>query len=286
MGKAPDERLRRIWLDAVMLPGQSDPRESCLAELEAYTGLPREEIERRCQASQAELKEIWEQRERADDAAIEAFYREADPYLFNLLWWHALQEGPAVAWNARIVELAREHGAKTALEFGGGIGSLAIALQQAGIETTLADVSRPSLAFARWRAEQRAVPLRIVDLGEKGLGAERYDLVTAVDVLEHVPDPVATLEELAERVAPEGLFCFDLIAGGFDPDEPFHLMRSKYPIRARWRSLGFRQLEKFGKYLMLSKVERPALANRAIRAWDVSRWRLYYLLQGKWPSAR
>ena len=32
MGKAPDEKLRRIWLDAVMLPGQSDPRESCPGE--------------------------------------------------------------------------------------------------------------------------------------------------------------------------------------------------------------------------------------------------------------
>lgn len=284
--KRPTEALQQRWLHGILLPGIDDPRESCLTELCEYTGRSREDVEALCRASRERLKEVWQERSRDDAESIEDFYRHADAYLYGLLWWHCLQKGPAVAWNARILELAQERGVRTCLEYGGGIGSLALALSRAGVETTLADISQPSLEFARWRAQRRNLALRTIDLSKDELGDETFDLVTAIDVLEHVADPIATLEELTRRVRVGGYLCFDLIAGRLDPEEPFHLMRSKFPIRSRVRAMGLAPVSSFGKYLVLQRVERSRLWGEVVRAWDVARWRLYYLAQGQWPASR
>jgi len=284
--RTPSEALQQTWLKTVLLPGIDDPRESGLTELVQYTGRPREEVLARCEQHREQLKERWGEQSRDDAEAIGEFYRDADAHIYGLLWWHCLQRGPAVAWNAHILELARRHGASSCLDFGGGIGSNALMFQNAGIETTLAEISRPGLDFARWRADRRGVKLDLVDLNQESLEDRTFDLVTAIDVLEHVPDAVATLEQLTSLLNPGGYLCFDLIAGSYDPDEPFHLMRSKYPIRSRLRALGLTRVEAFGKYLFLRKVARPGPVNRLILAWDVLRWRIYYGVQGQWPAAR
>jgi 2-polyprenyl-3-methyl-5-hydroxy-6-metoxy-1,4-benzoquinol methylase len=284
--RAPSEELQRRWLDAVLLPGIRDPRESCLTELSEYSGRSREEVLALCERSRDLLKDRWDERPRDSAEAIDDFYRDADAYIYGLLWWHCLQKGPAVAWSARILELALERDVRSCLDFGGGIGSNALLFQRAGIDTTLAEISRPSLDFARSRAERRGLELRFIDLNCQSLDGRSFDLVTAIDVLEHVPDHLDTLERLTALVRPGGYLCFDLIAGRHDPDEPFHLMGSKYPIRSRIRGMGLAPVARFGKYLFLCKVTRSELANRWIRGWDVLRWRLYYLAQGQWPSAR
>jgi SAM-dependent methyltransferase len=284
--RAPSEELQRRWLDAVLLPGMSDPRESCLTELAEYSGRPRKEVLALCERSRDLLKDRWEERPRDSADAIDDFYRDADAYIYGLLWWHCLQKGPSVAWNAAILEFALELGVRCCLDFGGGIGSNALLFQGAGIDTTLAEISKPSLDFARKRAERRGLKLHFVDLNDDSLDGRSFDLVMAIDVLEYVPDHVGTLERLTTLVRPGGYLCFDLIAGRYDPDEPFHLMKSKYPIRSRVRGMGLASVANFGKYLCLRRVDRSELVNRVLRGWDVLRWRLYYLAQGQWPSAR
>jgi SAM-dependent methyltransferase len=98
-------------------------------------------------------------------------------------------------------------------------------------------VSLTSLEFAQWRAQRRGLTLRTADLTRHSFEEGSFDLVTAINLLEHVPDPIAALEEIARTIRPGGFLCFDLIAGPFDPDEPYHLMRSKYPTRSRIRGL-------------------------------------------------
>ena len=74
----PSQALRERWLDAVLLPGISDPRESCLTELVEYTGRPRDQVLALCGSSRARLKDRWEERERNSADAIDEFYRDAD----------------------------------------------------------------------------------------------------------------------------------------------------------------------------------------------------------------
>lgn len=283
MSDSAPPALQKMWLEAVCLPNEADARKSCLVELSEYTGLPVEEVERRCEKAVDEQRGQWYESDRSTPDALIDFYNECDAYIFELLWWHALQQGDAPAWNARLLTLAREHGVRRYLDFGAGVGTNGILLARDGIEITLADISDVMQKFARWRFDLRELAAHWVDLKTTPLEPERYDMISAVDVLEHVANPLETLEQLTQALAPGGLLVFDLIASAHDENRPFHLLRSKYPIRSRIRSLGYTLIESFQKYLVYRKTSRSPLSNRVVGSWDRLRWRTYYLLQGQWP---
>ncbi len=286
MAPALTPELRTAWLSAVLLPGFDDPRESCLAELSEYTGLPREEVLARCLDAVAAQRRMWHEAPRESADSVVAFYDQCDAYIYELLWWHALEQGEAPIWNARLLDIARRAGASTYLDFGAGIGTNAILLSRAGLDVTIADVSSVLQRFAEWRLRRRGLAARAIDLKHATLESERYDLISAVDVLEHVPDPLATLEQLRCALRPGGTLVFDQIASSEDARRPFHLLRSKYPIRSRVRGMGYEVRERFQKFLVLKRIERSPWGNRLLRGWDILRWRLYYLAQGEWPRAR
>jgi len=283
VGQVPSAELQELWLDAVRLPEVSDPRESCLVELSEYTGESRDVIEQRCKRAVDEQRELWYQRDRSDESSLTDFYNECDAYLYELLWWHALQQGAAPAWNARLLDIAENFGCRDYLDFGGGIGTNAILLGRAGLNVTVADVSDILQSCAKWRLQKRGIDATLIDLKAEQPQPESYDLISAIDVLEHVADPLATLTQLQRSLKPGGILVFDLIAGDADPDRPFHLLRSKFPIRSEIRGLGFRRVEHFQKYLVYQKVHRDEALQRFTRVWDIARWRAYYLLQGRWP---
>ena len=153
-------------------------------------------------------------------------------------------------------------------------------------DVTVADISDPLLDCARWRIDRRGLEARFIDLKRESLPRGAFDLISAVDVLEHVADPIATLEQLRDALSPGGILVFDLIASAADPERPFHLLRSKFPIRSRIRALGFDAVESFQKYVVFRRRERTPIGRAWIQGWDLARWRLYYLMQGKWPRAR
>ena len=51
MSKSAPDELRSLWLQAVLLPGESDPRASCLRELAEYTGRNEDEVQRLCEGA-------------------------------------------------------------------------------------------------------------------------------------------------------------------------------------------------------------------------------------------
>ena len=284
MSTPPPTRLRDLWLTAVLLPGETDPRESALKELAEYTGEPRERVEARCEGAVEAQRDLWFEKNRESDDSLVDFYNSCDAYCYELLWWHALQQGDAPAWNARLLELARSDRTKRYLDFGGGVGSNAILLGREDIDVTVADISDPLQQFAAWRMKKRGIDGHLIDLKREPLEPEAYDLISAVDVLEHVANPLETLETLTAALAPGGLLVFDLIASRPDSDRPFHLMRSKYPIRSRIRSMGYRFVESFQKYVVYRKANRSPIQNQLLGGWDRLRWRTYYALQGEWPA--
>ncbi|MCI0651554.1 MAG: class I SAM-dependent methyltransferase [Planctomycetes bacterium] len=280
----PTPKLERLWLAAYLLPGSTDPRASCLEELSLYTGKTHEEVERLCKSALEDERRAWYAADRRTQAGLREFYDRCEAYLFELMSWHALQDGTAPAWNARLIDVARRFRAKSYLDFGGGIGTNGILLAREGLEVTVADVSSVLQAFARWRFAKRGLAGSFLDLNAEKIPRESYDLISAIDVLEHVPDPISTLRELRDALAPGGILVFDVIASKPDANRPFHLLRSKFPIRARTRALGFARVESFQKYIVYRKVTRGSLARGMVGAWDRARWRCYYLAQGKWPS--
>ena len=93
---------------------------------------------------------------------------------------------------------------RTALDVGCGAGLLAEPLARLGAHVTGIDAAPELIEAARTNAGQSGLAIRYV-AGEVATLDERFDLVSALEVVEHVADPAAFVSTLAERLAPQGL---------------------------------------------------------------------------------
>ncbi len=93
---------------------------------------------------------------------------------------------------------------KTALDVGCGAGLLAEPLARLGATVTAIDASAEVIAVAREHAARQrlAIDYRTGDVQEL---EGRFDLITCMEVIEHVADPAVFVKALAKRLAPNGM---------------------------------------------------------------------------------
>jgi 2-polyprenyl-6-hydroxyphenyl methylase/3-demethylubiquinone-9 3-methyltransferase len=100
---------------------------------------------------------------------------------------------------------ARPLAGKSALDIGCGAGLLCEPLARLGAAVTGVDAAAENVAAASAHAEGVGLDIRYM-AGEVGaLDIGTFDLVTSVEVIEHVADKPAFLRDVAERLAPDGL---------------------------------------------------------------------------------
>jgi len=93
---------------------------------------------------------------------------------------------------------------KTALDVGCGAGLLCEPLARLGATVTGIDAAPELIEAARAHAEGQRLAITYRVGGVEALEGQ-YDLVTAMEVIEHVADPAAFVRSLADRLAPGGL---------------------------------------------------------------------------------
>ncbi len=102
-----------------------------------------------------------------------------------------------------------EHGfrplaGKSALDVGCGAGLLAEPLARLGASVTAIDAAPELIEAAKAHAAGQGLSIDYRAIGVEDLSGT-FDLVTAMEVIEHVADPAAFVRALAARLAPGGL---------------------------------------------------------------------------------
>lgn len=104
---------------------------------------------------------------------------------------------------------------KDVLDVGCGGGILSDAMARRGARVTGIDLSSKALKVAQLHALEAATPnLSYREISAEALAAEqpgRYDVVTCMEMLEHVPDPASVVRACAALAKPGGWVFFSTI---------------------------------------------------------------------------
>jgi len=231
---------RQTWERALILPTHVDLRESLLAEIGRYTRCDDiAEVRRRCEQAVASLKREWENRVQPEDRrSIELFYDASPAMLHELMWWHTLGDDLSPLAYVLALRFAQRHGCKSYLDFGAGVGAGGLLFAGHGLQTTLADISSSLLRFSAWRLSMRNLMAEYIDLKRSPLPTQHFDIITAMDVFEHLTDPVETVEKLWNALKPGGVL-YGRISVEADENRPQHIVNDFEPTFERMRALGF-----------------------------------------------
>jgi len=126
---------------------------------------------------------------------------------------------PTISRIQHSISIAQEYSCKTVMDFGAGGGTECIAYAKSGLSTTYADrLNLKNSDTIKKRFQLRNLNIKMVN-GDN-LPQEKYDIISAYDVLEHLYDLEHYLSELLIRLHWNGFFIvypdFDNIS--FDGD--------------------------------------------------------------------
>ena len=189
-----------------------------------------------------------------DHTELETFYRDAywtqyaeeqagsarrNLYLHALTWIEDTHSPPG-----------------TLVDVGCGMGALLALSQERGWRAIGVDPS--SIAVARARASgleafEEAWPHSQVPEGT-------VDVVTFVNVLDHLPNPFAALEKAWRVLKPGGLVYIRV------PNAPLHAALTRMLSRIGWEHLAVMHLYGFGRSALLHHLRRLGFSTRALRA--------------------
>jgi SAM-dependent methyltransferase len=176
-----------------------------------------------------------------------ALFEQCDEYVFELLHAATTRAQHQAAWGQEHVQTHFLHAGPLVLDFGGGLGLASSLLADAGKRVTYCDVDGPAARFANWFFAQvgNDVESLRVEAARPQLPAGRqWDIVLAEHVLEHVADPVATVELLVQALRPQGVLHVVLPAAGAVGGSVASLLR---PVDAAMLLAGSSALRALGR---------------------------------------
>lgn len=103
---------------------------------------------------------------------------------------------------------------KKILDIGCGGGLLTEAMAADGAQVTGIDLAKPALQVAKLHGHESGIQVQYECVSAEAYASQHpgtFDVVTCMELLEHVPDPAAIVQACATLVRPGGLVCFSTL---------------------------------------------------------------------------
>jgi 2-polyprenyl-6-hydroxyphenyl methylase/3-demethylubiquinone-9 3-methyltransferase len=171
-------------------------------------------------------------------------------YISDMVKSHFATRRPAsIATNPAVAPLA----GLSMLDIGCGGGLLTEPLARLGAQVTGIDASERNIGIARAHAEQAGVKVTYLPCAAEDLatGSQRFDVVLAMEVIEHVSDPGVFLSTAAALLKPDGLI-FVATLNRTIKSYALAIVGAEYVLR--WLPRGTHDWRKF---LRPSEIARP-----------------------------
>jgi len=169
-----------------------------IEDLAVYTGVSVDQAVQRLVKSQAQkvLADAWRKANPQVPEEVDQYYRSQDAYIDDLAWFN----GQPSYWlqNMKLLDVEGY-----VADFGGGIGSLAMALSSIGCRVAYIDLPSPQRCFAEWRFKQHGLP---VGVHESLSELKDLDAIVSTDTIEHLhPDILlAVAQQMWDGLKPKG----------------------------------------------------------------------------------
>jgi len=269
VSQTPEAKARALWSDVLTNGSMVTPTEAVLDELHRYSGIPLAEVDELVKTAASKTGLTWDARDRSTAQGLQEFYDRVDHWVYGTLGYHARQaEGKNVPLPVQVAAMLHARRPGAFLDFGAGVATAGLLFDRLGWQVTCADVSAPLLQFAKWRVEDRALPIRVIDLHSERLPEGAFDVICAFNTMAHVRDALQTLKDLRQALRPSGLLIFDVDTRPKDAEMPWHASKAAPVLRAV-RRLGFAAEPQLGELHIFKKIESTLLARGIVGAQDL-----------------
>jgi len=153
------------------------------------------------------------------------FYEEVvgDKHLADLAAWHLTSKD----YISKTLELQQRFSKNKVLDFGGGIGThaLANAMSNAVEHVFFVDINKTNRDFVEFRAKELGIGEKITFLKSiNETPIKKFDSITCLDVLEHLPDPSSQIDIFHSVMSDDAVALLNwYFYKGENNEYPFHV---------------------------------------------------------------
>jgi 2-polyprenyl-3-methyl-5-hydroxy-6-metoxy-1,4-benzoquinol methylase len=188
------------------------------------------------------------------DAATE-FYRDrvGEAHLFELAAWHLTSQD----YIGDTIKLVTDHVGGIVLDFGGGIGTHAIAAAMSDRVNTVhyCDINPVNYEFVKYRVDRLGLSDKLKCHLTLPTGID-FETIVCLDVMEHLPAPSEQLLQFHQLLNPAGKMVINwYFFKGFDRQFPFHL-EDPIQVDRFFTTLQHHFLEVFHPYFITTRCYR------------------------------